>query len=685
MSQLRSVSTLLKVLTMIVFFLTPFNILWQSSSTGVPFLQNTSTPARIIYLPLILKSPAIALSEWTQHAHDAQRTSYTNQIVTTPWRWKWAWNGPNASGGISSGKFGLPRNSQPITGGGRVYIAAGSRGVYALNNANGNIAWNRNPGGNINSTPAYDAQTEAIFVLSSNGVLYKLDAATGDPLAQFATNGKSDLPLPPALVDDRLIISMGQRVFAINKYDMTQIWAYGAGSPVHTPPAYSPSRNYVIVASEDLYVHAINNTNGAQAWRVKPTPLSPGNPAQDSDLAEVKNGWPVIAETHGLVLIKLRLDWQALWQPNPWPSSNSSMRSTLSSQPKLQSLFVLRLDDGSVPFIANIGHGGFGDGGYLPMGPQAVVKPLANGQEVAYVVMRGSPCAQTSCDGRWDSHLGELLLDGTTVSGYSAGYVRFIRNTFFPTDEQAYVAMAGDYIFGGHWEAGIAHKITDRSAARGSGTNPIQTSDLPHIVTSQDADTCGQGFQQSHYCSQSLKNTRLWPAGFYIYWQKGTVYDQYWSEYAGWVVSNNTIYFVSTDGAVVALEHGNPTVALLDSLVTTTKAEIEPQQVVKSNTITTNIYYTQTRAHVGREAIVSGPIRYVFNNGLAVLLGFENPHQGAFKVRILKKDWDNFAASPETIYSVGQQIQVAGKIEWYQGDPVIYIQTPTQLKLLQTH
>ncbi|MER3457429.1 MAG: hypothetical protein C4309_01070, partial [Chloroflexota bacterium] len=69
--------------------------------------------------------PPGAPTEWTQFAHDAQHTSYTDQVVPTPWRWKWAWNGPDPNGAVSPGKFGLPRNVQPITGGGRVYIAAG--------------------------------------------------------------------------------------------------------------------------------------------------------------------------------------------------------------------------------------------------------------------------------------------------------------------------------------------------------------------------------------------------------------------------------------------------------------------------------------------------------------------------------------------------------------------------------
>ncbi|MDW8214651.1 MAG: hypothetical protein RMJ55_13920, partial [Roseiflexaceae bacterium] len=44
-----------------------------------------------------------------------------------------------------------------------------------------------------------------------------------------------------------------------------------ASALVAVPPAYSPSRNVVIVATEpDLFVHAINNATGARQWRVRP-------------------------------------------------------------------------------------------------------------------------------------------------------------------------------------------------------------------------------------------------------------------------------------------------------------------------------------------------------------------------------------------------------------------------------
>ncbi len=641
------------------------------SSTTSP--APSATPTQGTPLP-------VGASEWTQHAHDAQRTGYNPVSVPTPWRWKWAWNGPNATGGISSGKFGLPRNSQPVTGGGRVYIAAGSRGVYALNNANGAVLWNRNPGGAINSTPAYDGDTAALFVVSNNGTLYKLNAANGDTVGSFAGGGNSNLPLPPAIAGERVFFSMGNFVYAIDKRTMQQIWHYNAGSPVDTPPAYSATRDLVVVASQDLYVHAIRNGDGSRAWRNKTTVLEPGNPgvSGSNDFAEVSRGWPVIAEQSGVVLIKLRLDWQTMWTWSPWPSSNAAMRANLMNRPDEQALLALSLDNGSTAFIPNIGHGGFGDGDYMPMGPMPVVKRFGDGSEVAYVVMRGTPCLMEGvCDGRADSRLGELMLSDQTVAGFSAGDVRFMESTFFPTDEQANLSMAGDDLLGGHWMFGLAHRVIDRSPSRGaSGSNPITTANLPHIITS--ASNCG--FSTSHYCPDGLTqdgDPRRIPAGFYIYYNQGPVYDRYWSEYASWVVSNDTIYFVSTDGAVVALEHGEPTgVAMQPPPEQAAAAQLS---FVREGVID----YTAARDYTGRTVTVEGVLHDVFNNGKAVYLTFKTPHQGAFLVRILKPHWGNFSESPERIYAPGQRVQVTGLIEWYQGDPVIYASHPSQIRVME--
>lgn len=51
-------------------------------------------------------------------------------------------------------------------------------------------------------------------------------------------------------------------------------------------------------------------------------------------------------------------------------------------------------------------------------------------------------------------------------------------------------------------------------------------------------------------------------------------------------------------------------------------------------------------------------------------------------MRILKEDWPNFERSPEQLYAPGQRVQVTGRIEWYQGDPVIYVRNPAQIRVV---
>jgi outer membrane protein assembly factor BamB len=257
--------------------------------------------------------------EWHQHAHDAQNTSYAPQAVPTPWRWKWAWNGPDSRGEVSEGKTSLPRNVQPVTGAGRVYVAAGERGVYALDNADGAELWQQGEIGVINSTAAYDPDTGSVFALSTGGVLYRLDAASGDILAQFASGAASDLPLPPALTADHALFAMGDGVYALDKASLQPEWVYRAQADFHTPPAYSAARDLVIAVTEDLFVHAIDNASGDQVWHVRPTVRSGGPPEEAPNQAEAAYGWPAIADAEGLALVRYRLDWATLWTWDPWP------------------------------------------------------------------------------------------------------------------------------------------------------------------------------------------------------------------------------------------------------------------------------------------------------------------------------------------------------------------------------
>ena len=145
-----------KILTLLlVFALLGFSGAITSHPHRLTAQQVTPTPPPL-YLPLVLRAhPAAGASqEWTQHAHDAQHTGYTAQVVPHPWRLRWIWNGVDASGRVSKVTTGgsLPRNVQPVTGGGRVYIAAGVDGVFALSETTGQQLWQQSGIGAVRST-----------------------------------------------------------------------------------------------------------------------------------------------------------------------------------------------------------------------------------------------------------------------------------------------------------------------------------------------------------------------------------------------------------------------------------------------------------------------------------------------------------------------------------------------------
>lgn len=225
---------------LLLFGFTAGAALLVPSFTHPHLADSLSRTDQTIYLPYIARQPTASL-EWSQHGHDAQHTSYTSQTVDPPWRWRWAWNGPNASGGVGKTTSGgsLPRNVQPVTGEGRVYMAAGTDGVYALSETSGAVVWQRGGIGSILSTVAYDRDTQAVFAVSSNGNLYRLNASTGAISGQFSSGQSSSLPLPPVVTSDRVLFSMGGSVFALNKFNLQLIWTYASGATVATPPAFS--------------------------------------------------------------------------------------------------------------------------------------------------------------------------------------------------------------------------------------------------------------------------------------------------------------------------------------------------------------------------------------------------------------------------------------------------------------
>lgn len=465
--------------------------------------------------------------EWTQDAHDAQRSGYTAENPALPWTLLWTWNGPDSQGGTGGHFYNAPREARTVTGGAHVYVPAGNQGVYALDKLTGRQVWNFRET-SFNVTPAYDSETGHLYAGGSNGRLYKIEGASGRVSGSYQAGEEINKSVLLAGSHGYVVTSSG-KLHKVNLADMSSAWVYTAGSPASTPPAYSASKGLLVFATKDLYIHAVRVTDGAASWRVKPTP----NPAQFPYTFD--GYWPVIAERHGVVFVRLNLGMDALfsgplsgaWGGGVYPTTMAEIRAFLqSNNGKLKNLFALDLNNGSEKFVPAVGYGGVeglkDNKPILETGPVPVVRVLPNGTEVAYSHFRSAQ--GNAPDGRWDSHMGEMVLDSSTISGLAAGDLRFIKTGSLyvkVTDEQTPLTMAGDTLFHAHWGASENFRITDRSSSRGLTYNdPITTSILPAVIRRQVQ--CSDFKPSTHWTTCGLTlfdDGRYWNGpGWWVYW-----------------------------------------------------------------------------------------------------------------------------------------------------------------------
>jgi len=542
--------------------------------------------------------PAPPSPNWHQEAQGPQHTGYTPEDLPKPWSFKWQWNGscddPLGSdcrpGDPEDGySFQIPPKSHIVEGDGRLYLPSGSNGIWAINQLDGTTAWHNQT---INSTvtAAFDPDTDALFVAASDGLLYKLNPSNGTVMASFQAD--SGLNLAPIIAAGKVyVVSDNGTLYAIDKSNMTSDWSYSSGSPGQTPAAYSEGHQALVFATEDLFVHAVNDADGSLRWRVKPTVnVNDGTTYDGGDgrmylTYNYEHGWPVIAEDHGLVFIRLHLPAGAIWsvpEPENWfPTSNDEIRSFLMDSPHLQSLFALNLGDGSSAFIPAVGYGyidtpGVGaNGGTLP--PPPVVRRVDD-QEVVYVIWRnGLKCQAGDCtDPRWDAVMGEMVLDDSTVPDYQAGDLRFVQfhsdQDFLITDEMGMLSMAGNTLFHSHWVGSYSYRIADRSDSLGATyLNPITTEKGNHIDNrgSNQPDWVTYEPDASHFTGSSFStyedDGRLFRDAFWIFFNTddpayvdGPCENGYYTaRYT--IVHDGTIYYETNAGTIFAVDSAGAT------------------------------------------------------------------------------------------------------------------------------
>jgi len=513
-------------------------------------------------------------ASWPQLAGNAQRTGFTVEEPATPWSFAWHWQPANM--------FTMPRSTHAVTGGGLIFMPGGSQGLYAVRISNGTQAWVAL--GNYQDAPAFDEQTGYLYAANTQGQLHRINSSNGQILATYSAGSAiNDAVL---LVGNSLYVTTQTgNLDKVDKNTMTRVWRYSGGSAATTAPTYSQSRDIIIYGDTDLYVNAVRNSNGSQAWRVKPTTL----PAGSCYPYSFEYGWPVVADTAGVVFVRIRLGDNDTWLSGPgplgkFPTTNAEIKAYLNTTPQAKSLFALSLDNGSQPFTPAVGNGGTDDnfdwcdgqysGTNSTIGPMPAVKTLPDGKQVAYIIFRNGQTADQgfAWDGRWDAHMGEMVLDNSTVNSYTAGDMRFV---YFPsmigngmiTDEQFPITVAGNTIMHAHYGANESYTITDRSAALGSSlSNQIATNRNPVVVRRINPYSATRN-DATHYLNSGMElycDPKYWPGpGFWVYWN---TYDppsdaSVCSGYGDAIrprytfVSDGKVFVIGNGGDIFALNH----------------------------------------------------------------------------------------------------------------------------------
>ncbi|MCG8350458.1 MAG: PQQ-binding-like beta-propeller repeat protein [Chloroflexales bacterium] len=559
--------------------LTPSEPAIASPSDGVA--TPTTEPAAIAATsPSVVHHPIVLTPEneagWNQLGADPQRTGYVPDQLSDTWQLKWIWNGPDGNGdaGPAPDHLRLPKGVQPVVGDGRLYVGHRDGTVRAISEATGQQVWTATLGGEVRGTGAYDSTLNSVYAGSTNGAFYRLNASDGSIHAQSALGGR--VIMSPLLVDDTIFIgSTNGRFYALDKSSLDVRWSQEIGSALWASPAYSQRRDLVIIQAEPsdpsnpdspARVLALRASDGEQQWvREVNADVDPNRPPSyprdpDREMTAFADTYPVVSDTNDVVIIRSYLIWDKWPQPGETaPATVAEIRAFLERNPALQSFFVLNLTDGQPRYIAPVMIGAIGNGGdFESPPPQVVLKPMEEGNEVAYVIWRSrQSCTPVNCSNRDDNTFGEMNLQ--------TGDIRFIEDhknagsMRLHSDEESPISMAGDTILYAHWMMLGAIRITDRSPGLGTSyDNPIQTVELPPVLNTMAAGACSGRNSANRFCSQERQTPcdgfQVNP-GFYLYYSDECIYDKYWTTpVRSAVVSNNTIYWKSVDGAIMAFQ-----------------------------------------------------------------------------------------------------------------------------------
>ena len=273
---------LLSIILAMVVFRSP--VLLRSSvhgqsATPVDDLTLQITPAApqtlssndsfITFLPMVSQPPE---EDWPMVAANPERTSWAVQQVSGNLHVVW----------YRPVEAYIPQNAQIIASNDLLYVST-SKGLYALNAANGAVAWRFDTEMPLGNSPTVSKRV--VYVGGYDRKLHALDAVTGTHLWEF-TGAQAGYDTNPLVIENKVIVgNRDGNLYAIGAHrtpDQGQlIWKFQAGGPIHISAAYK--NGVVYFAANDNHAYAVSSDTGTLLWK---SPKLPGD--------GYHSYWPVI-------------------------------------------------------------------------------------------------------------------------------------------------------------------------------------------------------------------------------------------------------------------------------------------------------------------------------------------------------------------------------------------------------